>query len=255
MAQLVEPLDFVNMMTYDFHGAWESNSNHQSALYQNPNDPNAIPGANYTYTTDSAIQYLLERNVPSRKIVVGLPFYGRGWQAAKTDIYATVLDTNAAPLWDCNDIQPDYIDADGVYHVTGDEISPLFAEVGRTYGQIGEPDMNSIHFMNEGASGVYDYWKLMELYETKDAILIYDDIAQASLLCVNENIDKLYSFDIPAVTEVKMQYITDMSLGGAMFWSIDGDADNDSTNANRNHGDQLLDIIARNLNISNTPTY
>jgi GH18 family chitinase len=31
-------VDFINVMTYDFHGSWENATNHQAALYKNNND-------------------------------------------------------------------------------------------------------------------------------------------------------------------------------------------------------------------------
>ena len=44
-------------MTYDFHGGWEPTSNHNAALYKDPNDPAAdtkfyVDGAIDVYTNE-----------------------------------------------------------------------------------------------------------------------------------------------------------------------------------------------------------
>ena len=39
-------LDFVSIMTYDFHGAWDTNVEHHSPIYARQRDPNVVPGFN-----------------------------------------------------------------------------------------------------------------------------------------------------------------------------------------------------------------
>lgn len=38
-AKYSKSLDFINIMSYDLHGAWEDRTNHQAALFANPNLP------------------------------------------------------------------------------------------------------------------------------------------------------------------------------------------------------------------------
>jgi chitinase len=33
-------LDFINVMTYDFHGSWDKKTGHHSPLYHHPDDAN-----------------------------------------------------------------------------------------------------------------------------------------------------------------------------------------------------------------------
>jgi chitinase len=71
----IEPaLDWINVMSYDFHGGWESRgpTNHASALYP------ACEGN--TDWADKAIQAYLDGGVPLGKLLLGMPFYGRGWR-------------------------------------------------------------------------------------------------------------------------------------------------------------------------------
>ncbi|MGK5638666.1 glycoside hydrolase family 18 chitinase [Streptomyces sp. URMC 126] len=74
-------MDFANVQGYDFHGAgsdnsWEPNlTGHQGNLYPDAKDP-------YTtkFSVEKTVQTYLDAGVDSRKLVLGLAFYGRGWQ-------------------------------------------------------------------------------------------------------------------------------------------------------------------------------
>ncbi|WP_394842731.1 glycoside hydrolase family 18 protein [Pendulispora brunnea] len=68
-------LDFINLMTYDFHGAWETTTNFHSALYNSASNPSKA----LKFSTDEAVSLWLNGGTPSNKLVVGIPFYGRGW--------------------------------------------------------------------------------------------------------------------------------------------------------------------------------
>ncbi|GAB2927223.1 glycosyl hydrolase family 18 protein [Rheinheimera gaetbuli] len=67
-------MDYINLMTYDYYGAWNGVLGHQTGLYPSPNSP--IVG----FSADEAVQYLLDRGVPASKIALGAAMYGRGWQ-------------------------------------------------------------------------------------------------------------------------------------------------------------------------------
>ncbi len=70
-------LDFINVMTYDFHGAWDPQTNHHSALFDSPNDPST--GDQAMYNSNDAIEAYLSRGVPASKLNLGIGYYGRGW--------------------------------------------------------------------------------------------------------------------------------------------------------------------------------
>lgn len=76
-AALAGSLDFMNLMTYDYHGSWENTTNHQAALYGNPADPSAEGNR---YTLSHTVDLYLGAGVPAEKIVVGAPIYGRSWR-------------------------------------------------------------------------------------------------------------------------------------------------------------------------------
>lgn len=72
MDVLHEYLDFINIMTYDMAGAWAPNAGHHAPLY-------ASRGGDPTISTDSYVRQHLEAGIPPEKIVVGVPFYARGF--------------------------------------------------------------------------------------------------------------------------------------------------------------------------------
>jgi GH18 family chitinase len=66
-------VDYVNLMTYDFRdGQWEPQAGHHSNLYAHPDDPHHM-------SADRAVREFLAAGVPARKLVLGVPFYGRAW--------------------------------------------------------------------------------------------------------------------------------------------------------------------------------
>lgn len=73
-----EYLDAVNLMTYDMHGAFESTIGHQAPLHASPADTQEAR-VKERYNIDWVVSRFLELGVPAGKIVVGIPFYSRGW--------------------------------------------------------------------------------------------------------------------------------------------------------------------------------
>ncbi|AHI01878.1 glycosyl hydrolase family 18 protein [Kutzneria viridogrisea] len=82
LPQTAKSLDIFNVQGYDFHGSgsdnsWEPNrTGDQANLYPASNDP--YP---FHFSVDGAVQAYLGAGVNPRKITVGIPFYGRGWQS------------------------------------------------------------------------------------------------------------------------------------------------------------------------------
>jgi len=103
-------LDYADVMTYDMHGGWETTgpTNLQAPLYPSPSDPSAvIPPGNEKYNIQTAItawttglpDYSIPGGFPANKLVMGFPFYFRGWTgvAAGSDhgLYQTATGPSA----------------------------------------------------------------------------------------------------------------------------------------------------------------
>jgi chitinase len=88
--QVGKYLDYADAMTYDMHGGFEATgpTNFQDPLHNSPNDPSTVvtPG-NEKYTIDTTIKawtsglpdYNIPGGFPASKLVMGFPFYYRGW--------------------------------------------------------------------------------------------------------------------------------------------------------------------------------
>nr|AAH65583.1 Zgc:65788 [Danio rerio] len=73
IAEIAKYLDFINIMTYDFHGSWESVTGHNSPLYRGSGDI----GDKIYYNTDFAMTYWRDQGAPVEKLRMGFAAYGR----------------------------------------------------------------------------------------------------------------------------------------------------------------------------------
>lgn len=68
-----EYLDFINLMAYDFSGPWTSTAGHHAQLYPgNPDEPSG----------SAAVDYVKSTGFPAKKILLGIPVYGRSFLGA-----------------------------------------------------------------------------------------------------------------------------------------------------------------------------
>ncbi|NXU48030.1 CHIA chitinase, partial [Turnix velox] len=65
-------LDYIHVMTYDFHGSWDSTTGENSPLYKGPSDT----GDYIYFNVDYAMNYWKSHGAPAEKLVVGFPAYG-----------------------------------------------------------------------------------------------------------------------------------------------------------------------------------
>uniref|UniRef100_H2ZGQ3 chitinase n=1 Tax=Ciona savignyi TaxID=51511 RepID=H2ZGQ3_CIOSA len=81
IAAVCSNLDLVHIMTYDFHGgSWEFNTGHNAALFDDPNNNSPTD-----FNIEESVNIWLDGGCDPRKLVLGLPTYGRTY---------TLLDTN-----------------------------------------------------------------------------------------------------------------------------------------------------------------
>ena len=77
VSAIVRYVDWVNVMAYDFHGSWSRLASFHSPLFHPQDAPKSIDGR---LSAHAAIQTLINAGAPREKIVLGVPFYGRGWK-------------------------------------------------------------------------------------------------------------------------------------------------------------------------------
>ncbi len=68
-------VDWYNVMTYDFFGAWDADG--PTAPHSPLHSYSGIPIADFH--SDKAIQKLKSKGIPASKLLLGIGFYGRGW--------------------------------------------------------------------------------------------------------------------------------------------------------------------------------
>ncbi|MEO8394375.1 MAG: glycoside hydrolase family 18 protein [Chloroflexota bacterium] len=105
-AAITPSLDWINVMTYDMAGEWSAVTDFNAPLY----------AAGDSISDDIAIRGLLELGIPAEKLVMGAPFYGRGWGgvgATKNGLHQPYKNipagTSEAGSYDYYDIAANYI--------------------------------------------------------------------------------------------------------------------------------------------------
>jgi len=98
VSQIGQYLDYADVMSYDFHGAFETAgpTNYQAPLYDTP----ASPAYGTGFTVDAAISNWLNGGFPANQLVLGIPTYARGWTGVPTGstfgLYESVTGATAA---------------------------------------------------------------------------------------------------------------------------------------------------------------
>ena len=95
LKEISKYLDYISIMAYDLHWNSEPTTNFHSALFHDPADPSKAP-LDKRYG-DYALRGFLQAGVPAKKIVFGVPFYGKGWQGVIKDINHGLYQPAAAP--------------------------------------------------------------------------------------------------------------------------------------------------------------
>ncbi|KAI8639439.1 chitinase [Parasitella parasitica] len=172
LREMARYVDIFYLMAYDLAGEWDQEIGHQSNLYGGP------------LNIDQAIAYFQnEGGVPSKKIVMGMPLYGRGF--SNTD-----------------------------------------GRVGSGYS--GVPD-------GSWERGLFDYRDL-----PREGAAEFMDKDRVASWSYDASKREFVTYDSPAVTRLKCEYIKNKQLGGAMFWELTADNSKDES---RN----LLDIVFSSL--------
>ncbi|CAN9512140.1 unnamed protein product [Ophioblennius macclurei] len=94
IAEIAKHLNFINVMTYDFHGAWERSTGHNSPLYRGSQDKGDL----IYFNTDYAMKYWRDQGTPANKLMMGFATYGRTFRltSSNTNVGAPASGAAAA---------------------------------------------------------------------------------------------------------------------------------------------------------------
>lgn len=190
---LFKIIDFANLMTYDVRGAFDDVSGHHAPLYGNPADPHYEKG----YNTDRLVQYMIAEGAPRNKLVIGVPFYTRGWeQVENVEIVEGLpgLFASAAIAGEDTDGTPSR-GAENDYPGT-------IGENGRRIGVWAKRNFETLH---KTYPGLIEYW---------------DDVSKAPYMY---NGSAFFTFDNERSILEKTQYVHDNNLGGIISWMASND--------------------------------
>lgn len=82
--RLAPLVDYMIIMTYDYHGSWSTLAGHNAPLYCYPRADGCVT---------NSIAYWRARGLPAGKLLMGLPFYGRAYN---TDAIGTAFTRSTA---------------------------------------------------------------------------------------------------------------------------------------------------------------
>ncbi|KPL97263.1 glycosyl hydrolase family 18 protein [Vibrio splendidus] len=229
-------LDYVNIMSYDLHGAWNDHVGHNAALFDtgkdselaqwNVYDTAAYGGIGYL-NTDWAYHYF-RGSMPAGRINIGVPYYTRGWQGVtggENGLWGRAALPNQSECsagtgeGEKNNCGHGAIGIDNMWHDT----DPKGNEMGA-----GSNPMWHAKNLEKGIWGSYaEAYKLDPVNDPSDVLTgtytrNYDSVAVAPWLWNAEKGVFLSTEDKQSI-DVKADYVIDKEIGGIMFWELAGD--------------------------------
>jgi GH18 family chitinase len=171
---LHEYVDFINIMSYDFHGPWgglaDNVTNFNAALFPATGDLSPSP-YNEAFNMSAAVQLYLESGVPAEKINAGMPFYGRSFGGVADVNNGLYQEYDGVPedgtwedgVFDYYDLVDNYIDMNGYTKFWHDEAKVPWLYSPTTGIMISYDDEESIsekcqYILDSGIGGAM-YWE------------------------------------------------------------------------------------------------
>ncbi len=109
--KVAKTVDWVNLMSYDFHGSWDKTTGFNAPLAPNPADPGPAE-----FDITSAVNSWLKGGIPANKLVLGLAMYGRGWSGVAPADAGLFQSATGVPkgsfedgVFDYKDLKANYI--------------------------------------------------------------------------------------------------------------------------------------------------
>jgi chitinase len=172
-------LDWMNLMSYDYHGGWDPITGHNAPMTVGAKD--TARGFSITDTVDA----YLTGGFPASKLVLGVPFYGRGWEnvgSADSGLYRTGTNANVGTwekgVFDYTDIRKNYLPTMTRYWDSEAKVPYLYDSVRKLWISYDDPQSMKVKtdFIKAKGLGGAMIWELsgdrdQELLDTLVATL------------------------------------------------------------------------------------
>lgn len=180
-------LDFLSVMSYDFHGGWNEFVENLANIYPDPADKETANMLMPVLCMDWAYRYY--RGVlPPEKIIMGIPYYTRGWENVQGGTNG-LHGTSKTP-------------ASGKYNIWGDDLD-------------GDGNLEP--------AGANPLWHVLNLLEEDPNLKVHwDDVGKVPYVW-QDNEKVFLSFENEQSIDERINYIKEKNLGGALIWVMNGD--------------------------------
>lgn len=162
-------IDFWSIMGYDFAGTWDTSTGHQANVYPASSVPLSIKAS-----LDIAVTDYMKQGIPSGKVVIGLPLYGRSFDKTSglgEPYIASINGSFEAGVWFYKDLP---LPGATVYY---DNLAKAAYSFDKSTGQLISYDniqsaQEKSHYLTEKQLGGVMFWKASQDKAGADSIVV-----------------------------------------------------------------------------------
>lgn len=240
--QSAQYLDYINMMTYDLHGAWNKFVGPNAALFDDGQDGELAAAG--VYGAYSGIGYLnsdwayhyFRGSVQSGRINLGVPYYTRGWKnvtGGTNGLWGTAPKSTGCPPGTQSPCGDGATGIDNLWHdlnASGQEepagSNPMWHAKNLENGIAGS--YRAAYGVTEGLTGTYS----RNYNSTLVAPWLWNNTKKVFLSTEDEQ-----------SLGAKADYVVNKGLGGIMIWELAGDYRWNATAGEYRMGDTLTSLL------------
>ncbi len=206
-SDFLDYLDFVSIMSYDYHGGWNTYVENQANIYPDPADTETTQMALPTLGFDWSYKYYRGK-IQSEKILMGVPYYTRGWSNVSGGDGTGLHGSSGTPA-------------------TGNE--NIWCDL----------DTNE----KEVPAGANPLWHVMNLMqEDSNYEEVWDDVGKVPHIW-NSATKTFLTFENTRSVQERINYVEENNLGGVLIWVMHGDYDYDEAAGKYVVGDTLTTMF------------
>jgi len=168
-------LDFINIMTYDFHTGSSQLTGHLANLY-----PSDMPGTT-NKSVDKAVRIHIDAGIPAEKLVLGVPFYGRIWRGVSPENNGLFQESESGggsvPF---SKIKVDFTEEKGFVKHTDETAAAVFLFNKDSQTFVTFDDLSTLahklEYVKENKLGGVMFWEYSHDYNSELLITIHDGL-------------------------------------------------------------------------------